>query len=118
MENVYVTKSLCMNQKHLGGVVGIKGELIGRRFDLRDNTDVFFGRDSSEVDVAVHGAKVSRIHLSIRFNRKTNDYTVQDCSSNGTYIGPDKFLLHKDKRRVSAGTILLIGDEENVLQLL
>lgn len=118
MSHSYITRSLTMNQDRKGGIIGLKGSLIGRRFDVRNNVDILFGRDSSQVDVVVRGEKVSRVHLSIRFNYYRNDYTVIDCSTNGTYIGENRYYLHKDKRRVPSGTILMLGDEENILQLL
>lgn len=117
MSSVYITKSLCMNQTRQGGIIGIKGNLIGRRFELRNNAEVILGRDGEQCDIVIHGSKVSRIHCTIRFNFHSNDYTVCDCSQNGTLAGEEEFLIHKEKRRVKPGTILKLGNNENIIQL-
>lgn len=117
VEGVYLTKSLCMNQIRQGGIIGIKGSLIGRRIELQNNAEIVIGRDAEQVDLVINGSKVSRIHCSIRFNFHRNDYTICDYSTNGTYIGKEELLLHKDKKRVPPGTILKLGNDENVLQL-
>lgn len=117
MADVYLTRSLCMNQERQGGIIGLKGNLIGRRIEIQNNVEVILGRDSAQADIVLYGSKVSRIHCGIRFNYHGNDYTVCDYSSNGTFIGEDRVLLHKEKRRVPPGTILILGNEENVIQL-
>lgn len=117
MADVYLTQSLCMNQNRQGGIIGLKGTLIGRRIEIQNNVEVVLGRDPDQVDVVIHGSKVSRMHCGIRFNYHGNDYTVCDYSSNGTFIGEEKVLLHKEKKRVPPGTILILGNEENVIQL-
>ena len=117
MADVYVTSSLCMNQVRQGGIIGLKGNLIGRRIEIRNNVEVILGRDAEQADVVIHGSKVSRMHCGIRFNYHGNDYTVCDYSTNGTLIGDTEVLLHKEKRRVPRGTILKLGNDENIIQL-
>lgn len=117
MAGVYLTKSLSMNQTRQGGIIGIKGSLIGRRFDFQNNAEIMLGRDATQVDIVVKGRKVSHSHCSIRFNVHRNDYTVCDCSLNGTLIGQEEILLHRDKKRVPPGTILKLGNDENIIQL-
>lgn len=78
--DVYLTQSLCMNQNRQGGIIGLKGTLIGRRIEIRNNVEVVLGRDPGQVDVVIHGSKVSRMHCGIRFNYYGNDYTICDYS--------------------------------------
>lgn len=117
MADAYLTQSLWMNQVRQGGIIGLKGSLIGRRIEIKNHVEVVLGRDPDQVDVVIHGSKVSRMHCGIRFNYHENDYTVCDYSSNGTFVGEDRIPLHKEKKRVPSGTILILGDEENVIQL-
>lgn len=117
LEGVFLTKSLCMNQTRQGGIIGIKGSLIGRRIELRSNAEVILGRDAEQADIVVQGSKISRMHCSIRFNYHGNDYTVCDFSTNGTLIGEEGVLLHHEKRRVQPGTVLKLGNDETIIQL-
>lgn len=117
LSDVYLTKSLCMNQTRQGGIIGIKGSLIGRRIEIRSNAEVILGRDGSESDIVIQGSKVSRMHCSIRFNYHGNDYTVCDFSTNGTFVGKEGVAIHHEKKRVPPGTILMLGSEDTIIQL-
>ena len=91
-----VTKSLAMNQKEGGALIGQKGFLLGKIIRLKSDTLYFLGRDSSQCDVEIKGDKVSRVHCSIMFSSKTCDYIIRDCSTNGVVVN-EKYKLKKDR---------------------
>lgn len=112
-----VTKSLAMNQKEGGALIGQKGFLLGKIIRLKSDTLYFLGRDSSQCDVEIKGDKVSRVHCSIIFSSKTCDYIIRDCSTNGVVVNK-KYKLKKDTDiAVKPGSTLLIGSEENQIRL-
>lgn len=117
LEGVFLTRSLCMNQERQGGIIGLQGSLIGRKIDIRNNVEILLGRDAEQCDVVIQGSKVSRLHCGIRFNYYSNDYTVCDYSTNGTYVGEEKLVIHREKKRVLPGTVLRLGNDENIVQL-
>lgn len=112
-----VTKSLAMNRKESGALIGQKGFLLGKIIRLKSDTLYFLGRDSSQCDVEIKGDRVSRVHCSILFSSKTCDYIIRDCSTNGVVVN-NKYKLKKDTdSSVKPGSTLLIGSEENQIRL-
>ncbi|MBP3622250.1 MAG: FHA domain-containing protein [Lachnospiraceae bacterium] len=112
-----VTRSIAMNSEVAGAVIGTKGHLLGKIIKLKDKQVLVFGRDASQCDVLVKGEKVSRVHCSIRYDAKKNEYIVRDCSTNGVVVN-QKYKLKKDADvRVTAGSTVWLGNSENEITL-
>ena len=104
------------NEKN-GALACLAGEYAGAAIPLRKGEELMIGRDGAFCNVVLTGNKISRKHCSIRFNVDTGRYTVTDLSSNGTYVKNGSRLISGQPTELSAGTILILGNEDNLFRL-
>jgi FHA domain len=85
-------------------VVGLQGDLIGKRFEI-GGAPVTFGRDEDN-DVVVADLAVSRLHAEIR--QEADGYVLADRgSSNGTWVNGAEIST----QRLQSGDEIQIGDQ-------
>jgi DNA-binding LytR/AlgR family response regulator len=111
------SQSLAANQTEEGAIVFVKGKLLGAIIRIQQNCDILVGRDGTKADIVVHDGAVSRLHCSICYNGITKDYSVCDYSSNGLYREDGSRLPKGQKVRFVTGEKLLLGNDNNVVQL-
>ncbi len=116
-KDITVTKSIAMNKKESGAIIGTRGYLIGKILRIKDDKDVVIGRDPSQCEIVVKGDNVSRVHLRLRFNSNTEDYTLYDTSSNGTIVNEKYKLKPKTPISVKSGSKVWLGNSENEIML-
>jgi FHA domain len=86
-------------------VVGLQGDLAGKRFVV-GGAPITFGRDEDN-DVVVADLAVSRLHAEIR--QEADGYVLADRgSSNGTWVNGAEISTH----RLQSGDHVQIGDQE------
>ncbi|MBQ9199555.1 MAG: FHA domain-containing protein [Lachnospiraceae bacterium] len=115
--NMTVTRSIAMNKKENGAIIGTRGFLLGKIIRISSDNDVIIGRDPAQCEIIVKGDKVSRAHLRLRYNSITEDYTLYDTSSNGTIIDEKYKLKHKTHVNVKSGSKIWLGDSDNEIML-
>lgn len=101
----------------LGGVKVVQGEYAGQTISLESGMRLRIGRDRTNNDLILNNAKVSRHHCIISWDGERRRYCVVDYSSNGVYLADGTRLEKKKQTWLSAGTLLLIGNEENIFEL-
>ncbi len=117
MENVTITRSIAMNRKTGGAIVGIKGSCLGKILRIQPEAEILLGRDTNICDICFESGKVSRKHCGITYHITNNSYTVCDYSANGTFLGNGQRLDRECSYELPSGTELWIGTKEDVIKL-
>ncbi|MDO5574487.1 MAG: FHA domain-containing protein [bacterium] len=99
-----------------GGLIGICGTYNGSKIELAVNEQIMIGRDSAECNLVIVAPKVSRKHCLIQYLGKEG-YKITDFSSNGTFRNTDERLAKQIPVVVPAGTMISLGNQENVFRL-
>lgn len=94
-----------------GVVVGVAGKYLNASFEMKDGTELIFGRDPKEANIVFDAtaADVSRKHCSIRFDGKAQQYVVTDYSSNGTFLESGMRLEKFQPKTIAKGTVVYLG---------
>ena len=91
-------------------LIGIKGQLLGRRFLIEQDQTLSFGRDDDN-DIILDDDGVSRKHGALSFDNGT--LWLQDSGSrNGIYVNGNRIVGHK---ALKVADEILIG--EHVLRV-
>jgi uncharacterized membrane protein YhaH (DUF805 family) len=100
-------------------IVGVKGMYAGYTFPLPAGDEIIIGRDSALSHVVIdRGAeKVSRKHISVRYEPSTQMYQVYDFSTNGTFREDGVRLLTNTINTLPRKTILNLGSAQNSIRL-
>lgn len=107
-----------VNNAFVGRVEGIRGIYAGAVIDMQPDEIITIGRSPYEANIVLPVPEVSRTHCTIRYDAQSEQYIVEDTSSNGTFLG-DGTKLPKDKQtRLPKGTILYISDIDNAFKLI
>lgn len=99
-----------------GGVMrGTRGQFMGSDIPLKPDKPYIFGADPSVSNIVLDtsGGIISRKHCSVVYNSNTDNYTVTDYSTNGTFVilkdSSKAIRLNKNTpMNVPAGTIINI----------
>ena len=104
---------------HSGIIIGVSGMYKDAKFEFSNGEPIVFGRDSalSNVVINVDAEKVSRKHCQVVFSAEDQQYIVTDFSKNGTYLQNGTRLPVDIPTKVPCGTILLLGNDKNRLNL-
>lgn len=117
MEHVSITRSLAMNQKPGGAIVGIRGSNLGKILRIQPEIEVLLGRDSEKCDVYFSDPKVSRIHCSVVYHLKENVYSIYDYSSNGVFLTDGSLLKRGVNDGILPGSELWLGTPKEAVKL-
>lgn len=97
-----------------GQIEGLFGCYQGKSYSVTAGKEYKIGRDRS-CEIQVSHQQISRIHCKVRL-MPDKTYQLTDCSSNGTYY--NNVRLEKNKTySLPQGSIIVLGDADNVLQL-
>ena len=100
-----------------GALACLAGEYAGTVIPLRRGEELMIGRDGAFCNIVLTGDKISRKHCAVCFDPETGRYTVTDLSSNGTYVKGGTRLIKGQPTELTAGTTLILGNEENIFRL-
>lgn len=100
-----------------GALACLAGEYAGTTIPLRRGEELMIGRDGAFCNIVLTGDKISRKHCAVRYNPDTERYTVTDLSSNGTYVKGGVRLIKGQATELTAGTTLILGNEDNLFRL-
>jgi len=100
-------------------ITALSGSYQGATFRFEPDEEVVIGRDSSLSDIILsEGAeKISRKHLSVRYDSRDQVYVVVDYSSNGTFTDEGRQLVANTENRLPRGTVLVVGSRSNTIRL-
>lgn len=117
MEHISITRSLAMNQRPGGAIVGIRGTNLGKILRIQPEVEILLGRNTETCDICFLSSKVSRMHCGIIYHLKENRYSVYDYSANGTYRDGGYPLKKGENHQLPPGTELWIGTKEEAIKL-
>lgn len=105
-----------------GGLLGIAGIYKGCVLRLPRCGSITIGRDANSCDIVIskNCEKISRTHCLIEFDMLNGYYNIMDMSKNGTIIkyGNDPEFINNQTARAFSGSMLGLGDNRNIFQLL
>lgn len=102
-----------VHEKKHASICVVSGSMNGMEIPVSDGEVIAFGKDAKQSNVVFSSdyKHVSRLHCIIAFDEKSDDYTVIDNSTNGTFA-ENGIKLEKGKQiSVRRGTILKLADE-------
>lgn len=99
-------------------IKGISGHFAGQSIELKDN-QITIGRDPRMVQLVYPQQKeeISRKHLSIRYDDKTQKFNLVDSSSNGTYLSSNQKLEPGQTYYLNSGDRFYLADPKEVFEL-
>lgn len=95
----------------------IKGEYNGMVVTLKQTDKIVIGRDPLFANLIITSPNISRTHCTVSYDEQEKKYIVVDKSSNGTYMESGDKLLKDYPNLLPTGSIIYLGDKENVFQL-
>lgn len=114
-DNKYVVSTV-RHVRNVGAITCERGMYAGSTLAVT-STPLIIGRDAKVSQLVIEKIGVSRMHCKIEFNLGSQNYTVTDNSSNGTFIVGGERLKKNIPTMVESGTRLQLGDEEDVFRL-
>lgn len=122
----YASSSTLFNKKKRNTELSGEPVIIGKGRSF--NNDVFsvpsggilLGRDPSSCQIVFSSKEpaVSRIHCSIRFNRQTGSFLVQDLGSSfGTFFSNDKEIKRNQIAMLLPGDSFYLGSKTNMFEV-
>lgn len=100
-----------------GYLKGIKGVFAGRTIPIKSGSYIRIGRSQANNEIVLNSPKVSRTHCVVEYDARRRKYRVIDYSSNGTWLMDGRRLVKNQENWLDEGTILVIGNDENVFEL-
>lgn len=100
------------------GVKGISGQFAGQTIDFVGG-QLIIGRDPrlAQLVYPQNSDNVSRKHLTIRFDEKTQKFVLEDSSSNGTFLSSNEKLESGKPYYLNPGDRFYIADPKEVFEL-
>ncbi len=100
------------------GIKGISGQFAGQTIELVDN-QLVIGRDPRMAQLVYpqSNEEISRKHVTIRFDERTNKFILEDSSSNGTFLSSNQKLESGKPYYLNAGDRFYIADPKEVYEL-
>ena len=87
------TPGVIKTDQPIGVVKAITGHFKGQSFEIKEGS-LWIGRDPSIARIVYPEGKeeISRKHLVISYNQKTKEFSLEDYSTNGTYLSSNQRL--------------------------
>ncbi len=100
------------------GLKGISGHFAGQSIDFVGG-QIVIGRDPRMAQLVYPQGndEVSRKHLTIRFDEKTQKFVLEDSSSNGTFLSSNERLESGKPYYLNPGDRFYIADSKEVFEL-
>lgn len=102
-----------------GKIVCLKGTYEGAEFPMQDGDEYVIGTNADMCNIVIDSSysTVSRRHCSIKYNSISKMYMVVDYSTNGTYLENGSALYKNAPKMLPTGTVIKIGDDENIFRI-
>jgi len=99
-------------------VKGISGQFAGQTIELVQG-QLVIGRDpkSAQLVYPQSADDISRKHLTIRYEESTKKFTLEDSSSNGTFLMSNQRLESGKLHYMSSGDRFYLADTKEVFEL-
>ncbi len=100
------------------GVKGISGQFAGQTVDFVGG-QLVIGRDPrlAQLVYPQSNDNISRKHLTIRFDEKTQKFILEDSSSNGTFLSSNEKLESGKPYYLNPGDRFYVADPKEVFEL-
>lgn len=100
------------------GIKGISGQFAGQKIDMVGG-QLVIGRDPRMAQLVYPQSKdeISRKHVSIRFDEKTQKFILEDSSSNGTFLSSNEKLEPGKPYYLNPGDRFYVADSKEVFEL-
>lgn len=100
------------------GIKGISGQFAGQTIDMTGN-QLVIGRDPRMAQLVYPQSKddISRKHVTIRFDEKTQKFVLEDSSSNGTFLSSNEKLESGKPYYLNPGDRFYVADSKEVFEL-
>lgn len=112
-----VTKSLAMNGKDTGAIVGIKGYLLGQIIRMDPDKEMKLGSDASQSDIVIINPLVAKQHCSVKYIQGEKQYQVKNLSDREVIADMEMDLIKDREYLLQPGTRLYVGSAENEIRL-
>lgn len=117
--NVY-PESRQMSDYNVGvpKLVGVSGYFAGRVVDLSQGS-VAIGRDPQGAQLAypLSNSRISRRHCIVQYEENSRRFILEDTSTNGTYIYPQRRLTQGKPVYLEPGTRFYLGEPSEQYEL-
>jgi hypothetical protein len=102
-----------------GVMVGITGVYAGTEIPFQSGETLKIGRDAAcNLIYDKSAPRISRHHCEITWNPGSQNYSIVDTSSNGTFKNGSEDCLPQNMRiTLEIGCTIALGDEDNVFRL-
>lgn len=102
-----------------GVMVGLTGVYAGVEIPLQPGETVKIGRDAASNLIYDKSApRISRHHCEITWNPQSQNYSIIDTSTNGTFKNSSEDCLPQNmKISLEVGCTISLGDEDNMFRL-
>lgn len=117
MSGMTVTRSLALNRKQSGAIIGVKGQRLGDIIRIQPEVEIILGRNEAQSDILFDDPKISRKHCGIVYHSQTGNYSVCDYSRNGLYRENGERLKRGWNERILPGTAICLGNDRNIIRL-
>lgn len=100
-----------LSQKE-GIVSGIAGKYAGYTFSVQHQQSISFGRNAAVVNIVFDDSDkdISRVHCKVEYDADTDQYTVTDYSSFGTYQANGIKLNKGESVNMPRGSVIYLGN--------
>ncbi|MEE3429016.1 MAG: DUF4234 domain-containing protein [Ruminococcus sp.] len=120
VDEVPPTTPLDQTGAYASGIVTCEsGSLQGAVFELGDGDEIIIGTNPNLCNIVVEDTAgiVSERHCAVSYNARSNNYTVIDFSSNGTFLGTGEQLINNAPKVIPYGELIIIGDAQNAFRV-
>ncbi len=100
-----------------GCVEGLSGLYAGAQLKLPYGERILMGRDGGSCNLVIENQAISRRHCEVSFDIYERCYQVTDYSTNGVYLDNGRQLPKNMPFKLQPGSIIRLGDTDNVFLL-
>ena len=97
---------------------GVSGYFAGQTVEL-DQNYVSIGRDAKQCQLVFpsHSEEISRKHCTLRFDQSSQTFTIEDQSSNGTYLLSGERIPQGKVTQLRSGDRFYLSSQENLFEV-
>jgi S1-C subfamily serine protease len=97
---------------------GISGYFAGQTMEL-DQNYFSIGRDARQCQLVFphHSEEISRKHCTLRFDQSSQTFTIEDSSSNGTYLLSGERIPQGKITQLRSGDRFYLSTQENLFEV-
>lgn len=99
-------------------IKGVTGHFAGQTIVL-DRHDLTIGRDANQCQLVypISMDEISRRHCTVRFDEMNHTFSIEDSSSNGTYLQTGERIPERKITQLRSGDRFYISSRENMFEV-